>query len=100
MILYEVSIKVDTDILETYMDWLTDHVQEILKLDGFSRAEVWCDKDSNNQIICHYHLDTEKHLEDYINIHAPALRADGMERFEGKFEINRRIARLISRWSR
>ncbi|MDH5582128.1 MAG: DUF4286 family protein [Bdellovibrionales bacterium] len=100
MILYEVSIKVDMDVLEPYMDWLEDHVQQILKIDGFSKAEVWCDKDKNNEIICHYHLETEKHLEDYINNHAPSLRSDGMKKFEGKFVINRRTARLISRWSR
>ncbi len=100
MILYEVSIVVDNDIYEEYLTWLDDHVQELLKLEGFSKAEIWCDQNQSNQIICHYHIESEKHYTDYIEIHSPKLRADGTRRFEGKFQIERRAARLVSRWSR
>jgi Domain of unknown function (DUF4286) len=99
MILYEVRIAVDRDIAVDYRSWLELHIQEILTLPGFEFAELLREEGSTEReiFVTHYWLRDRDALEGYLRDHAPRLRADGLQRFGGRFSADRRVLELDRR---
>jgi hypothetical protein len=94
MIIYEVSLAIDNDIADAYITWLRGHIQEILALPGFIRAEVFTDQGAASDvrnIIVHYHLRDLPSLESYFANHAERLRDDAIAHFGDKFTATRRV---------
>jgi hypothetical protein len=96
MIVYEVNLTVDADIADEYAAWLDSHIQEILTIDGFTAAE-WFDVEAEGEQshwCVHYYLHDRASLERYFANHAERMRADGLNRFGGRFSASRRILAL------
>ncbi|MDO8527686.1 MAG: DUF4286 family protein [Deltaproteobacteria bacterium] len=99
MILYEVNLEVDKDIANEYQTWLKEHVGHMLQLDGFESAQIFSrdPKDEGLEIsdkvllTVHYHLKERASLENYFKNHAEKMRAEGLQKFPGKFKATRRI---------
>ena len=98
MVLYEVNLSVQNDILPEYTQWLGNHIEEILKIQGFTGAHFWKNESQEEfectLLTCHYTLKTRNDLQNYLDRHAKALREDGLKRFPGKFKATRRILLL------
>lgn len=99
MILYEVRIAVDREVAMEYRSWLEAHIQEILALPGFECAELLREEGNVERsiFVTHYWLRDRAALEGYLRDHAPRLRADGMQRFGGRFTAERRVLELDRR---
>jgi hypothetical protein len=99
VILYEVRIAVDREVAVEYRSWLEAHIQEILALPGFECAELLREEGTTERCIfvTHYWLRDRDALEGYMRDHAPRLRADGMQRFGGRFAAERRVLELDRR---
>jgi hypothetical protein len=97
-IIYEVNVFIEKAIETEYRNWLAKHIDEILCLPGFIKAqcfEVETDTVSHEFSLCvHYYLDSKSSLDDYLQHHAPRLRADGIEKFGNRFRAARRIMLL------
>lgn len=100
MVLYEVNLTVDSNIASAYSEWLDGHIQNILKIDGFLGAD-WLtlmaqEGDDLTKIrwTILYRLRDQAALDAYFVHHAPAFRADGMQRFGGRFTATRRVLLL------
>src|SRR5690606_8390357 len=93
MIVYEVNLAVDADVADAYAAWLGPHVEEILALDGFLGAEWFAVEAEDGRVrwCVQYRLRDRAALQRYLDAHAARLRADGLERFGGRFEATRRI---------
>jgi len=91
-ILYEVALSIDSDIRDLYLEWLDEHVQEILRLPGFTQAKIWSSDEGDT--VCQYTLDSRSDLDRYLKEDAPRFRQDGVSRFGGKFKATRRILEL------
>lgn len=96
MIVYEVNLEVDRAIFAAYRMWLDEHVRQMLDLPGFIGAEVFeiCDAatDTQRRSLCvQYRLADAAHLDRYLDIDAPRMRAEGATRFPGQFSATRRI---------
>ena len=96
MIVYEVNIKVREAVADDYRAWLGDHVRELLTLPGFLSAEVMVlepeqPTPEQQELVVAYRLDSYHSLIRYLAEHAPRMRAKANERFEGQFEISRRV---------
>ena len=96
MIVYEVNIKVREAVADDYRAWLGDHVRELLTLPGFVSAEVLIVEPDqatpeHQEIVVHYRLESHHALLRYLKDHAPRMRAKVGERFDGQFEIHRRV---------
>ncbi len=93
MVIYEVNIEVDGAAAEEMAVWMKTHVREMLEFDGFEGATwYFLDPEAGRQRwSIHYQVDSWKHLNDYFENHAEAMRQDGLNRFGGKFSANRRI---------
>ena len=98
-VVYEVNIDLDAGVEAEYRDWLRHHVDEILALPGFIDARAFDVVDpppapGRIAICTHYRLRDEAALQDYFDLHAARLRADGIARFGGKFAASRRVLRI------
>lgn len=101
MIVYEVSIDVDHAIGDAYLDWLRDHVAQMLRFDGFVEARLHERDDlplaaERRGFVIVYRLRDRAALEVYFTDHAAAMRADGERRFGGRFTASRRVLRELN----
>jgi hypothetical protein len=95
-VIYEVNLFVQADIEVDYRVWLARHISEILALPGFIDAQcfdVQRDEKNNNDVaICvQYQLESQAALDNYLQLHAPRLRADGIANFGDRFRATRRV---------
>jgi len=96
-VIYEVSIEVDLDTKDAYLEWHKDHRTQLLKLDGFTDAKVfeieaqpsW--NANRYYFLTHYYLKDRQALENYLVNHAATFRADAANRFGTKYSATRRI---------
>lgn len=95
MIIYEVQIKINQSVLSDYKSWLESHIEEILKIEGFIKAELLEEMKNPNCLKVLYYLRSQEDLDHYFKFHAPQLRNDGIKKFEGKFEITRNNYQII-----
>ena len=93
MIIYEVNLTIDKQIIEEFYQWLKEHVNEMLKLPGFTRAEIFKER-KKDAISVRYHLEHSQHLENYLNYHAKRMRDEGVKKFKDRFFATRRILSL------
>jgi Domain of unknown function (DUF4286) len=97
-IVYEVNIEIDAAIEGAYRAWLAPHIDEILRLPGFTGARVYEVLDpppsADAVALCvQYLLIDRESLEIYLRDHAPRLRADAVARFGERFRALRRVLR-------
>lgn len=94
-IIYEVNISLQCEIEAEYRAWLVKHIAEILSLPGFLDAQsfdVQQEASSTTIAICvQYRMESQAALDDYLQQHAPRLRADGIAKFDDRFTANRRV---------
>ncbi|MFN7685907.1 MAG: DUF4286 family protein [Oligoflexia bacterium] len=92
--IYEVNIKVESQIAAQYAEFLKNHIPELLKIDGFESAEWWTEVDADLTSVLwviHYRVKSRALLERYLAEDAPRMRAEAIARFGERFSIRRRI---------
>lgn len=103
MIIYEVNCLVDNNIADEFKAWLKQHVDEVLKADGFHSAEVLNLTDDDyltarpysTGFSIRYQVSDQSALDHYLAHLAPALRQDGIDTFGNQFTAYRRILRNL-----
>jgi len=96
-VIYEVNLRVDSDVSVEFDAWLTPHVEEMLGFDGFQNVSRWVQLDPpespvpSNWWVLQYEVASMRALNAYLEGPAAAMRADGIARFKGRFEATRRI---------
>ncbi len=101
MIVYEVNLEIAAAVYAEYRSWLNKHVRELLALPGFLSAEIFEINDppakpATHNLCVQYRLEAQADLDRYLREHAPRLREEGLRRFPGQFQANRRMLSLIS----
>jgi hypothetical protein len=95
-LIYEVTLTIESDIVDTFDGWLANHVEQMLEIPGFVSANVFAlddDEDGNAQRVTQYILESEGHLESYLAEQATEMRQSGIDRFGDQFSASRRILR-------
>ncbi len=85
MFYYQVNIKVDIDIKESYRSWLIEHIDEMCKLPCILGYSL----DEEDAFLVTYHLESEKEFQRYLNEYAKSMRTQVPDEFIGKFKITR-----------
>ncbi len=91
MIVYNVTVNVDDDIQEEWVQWMKMvHIPDVLKTGMFSGHKFLklLNEDTVNPgqtYAVQYFCESLNHLERYLQDFAPALRDDVMNRYQGKF---------------
>lgn len=97
-IIYEVNLDVKKAVEGLYKSWLLKHVEDMLRIKGFEKAEV-AEEDPESGIeslkmSVRYTLSSLQDLNHYFDHEAEKMRAQGLDKFEGQFSASRRILRL------
>ena len=95
-LIYEVTLTIERDIVDSFDGWLANHVEEMLAIPGFISARVFAlddDDDGNARRVTQYFLESENHLESYLDERAEEMRQSGIDRFGDQFTATRRILR-------
>ena len=94
-LIYEVNLHVEASIDQQYRDWLREHVDEMLRFEGFKEATIFermdGDHSDRKEIVVHYLVDDERHLQEYFENHAPRMRSEAGTIFGDKFSASRRV---------
>jgi hypothetical protein len=96
MVIYEVSLILETQIKEDFGAWLEEHMKEMLTFDGFESAALLHDvnKEPASATVewtVQYRVRDEASLEQYFQENAGRMREDGLSRFGKAFSASRKI---------
>jgi len=93
-VFYQVDLKINSDVILDFDDWLKDHVQAMLSLPGFLSASV----DIPDKTITFYQyrtvkfrLNTKEDLDNYFDNHAERMRAEVDKRFKSSYSAKRKV---------
>lgn len=100
MLIYEVNLSIEADIYNDYLVWLKAHVRDILKIQGFQEAKIFCENNLNDtsnkkSLVVQYSVTSKADLENYLANHAPKMRAEGIKKFGDRFSAARRVLELV-----
>jgi len=93
-VIYEVNLEADAAIEAAFDTWLRDHIADMLQLPGFRAAEILGDRSAppgRVRRIVQYRLTDQASLDEYLRLHAPRMRARGVELFGDRFSAERRV---------
>lgn len=99
MSLYIVHIHVQHDAVSEWEPYMSSHMEDLLATGCFqqailARAPQQDRADAKGYRILYHALDEEA-LEHYLMHHAPALKRNHQERFEGRVEASREILPVL-----
>jgi hypothetical protein len=92
-VIYEVDLDADAAIEAQFDTWLRDHIADVLQFPGFLSAEILADAAPPSGRIhrtVQYRLRDSVALDDYLENHAPRMRAQGIALFGDRFSAKRR----------
>lgn len=82
MVIYDVSMQVNPDVHEGCVRWMIEeHIPEVLKYQGFVKAELLLEPEGRSRIRVLYYLQTQDQLESYLKLHSPVMRAKTKEKW-------------------
>ncbi len=99
MFIYNVTVNVDADVHEAWVNWMKDiHMPEVMKTGCFidnQLLQVLYVEDSGHTYSAQYKFLEMADIEKYIKEFAPALQADHKARFGDKYTAFRTVLRIL-----
>ena len=100
MIIYNVTVKIDTEIHAEWLQWMqTVHIPDVMKTGYFHNNQIakvlGQDESDGFTYAIQYTCDDLKTLEEYQEKAAPALQKDHTARYQGKFVAYRTLLELV-----
>jgi hypothetical protein len=101
MIIYNVTIKVEKEVANEWLDWLkNEHIPDLLGTGCFLNATILqlldTDDSEGPTYAVQYFADSREEVERYLNDYSAAMRAKGLERWGGKFIAFRSLMKVIN----
>lgn len=96
MIIYNVTIKIDSSIAQEWKQWLfEEHIPEVMNTNCFMDHKVLrllnVDESDGPTYVVQYFAETEVDYNKYINEFADELRKKSTEKWQGRFTAFRTI---------
>ena len=101
MILYNVTVKIDTDIHQEWLHWMkTVHIPDVMATGFFREHKILKllepgDDEDGVTYALQYFCNNIEALRRYWNEYAPGLQAEHSERYQGKFVAFRTVMEVI-----
>lgn len=99
MIIYNVTVKIDLDVHDEWLQWMRQtHIPEVMSTGKFidhQVAKVLVDDQDGITYAIQYKCKSMAELEDYQQNHADALQRDHAERYKDKFVAFRTLLELV-----
>jgi len=99
MIIYNVTVKVDLDVKDEWLDWMRkNHIPKVLSTGIFNKCRISkldIQESDGASYAIQYECFTEELLQKYMIHFAPALQKEHMERYAGRFVAIRTILQVV-----
>ncbi|MCP4439403.1 MAG: DUF4286 family protein [Aureispira sp.] len=100
MILYNVTVKIDTEVHEDWLHWMkTVHIPDVMATGFFKGHQIakvlGQDEADGFTYAIQYTCPDMKTLHQYTIHHAPALQQDHSNKYEGKFVAFRTLLEVV-----
>ncbi len=100
MILYNVTVSIDTDVETDWVAWMKDkHIPDILNTGMFVSARIFKvlneEEAESTSYAVQYLADSMEHIEIYKQRYAPALQEEHHARFRGKYAAFRTLLEAL-----
>jgi len=103
MIIYNVTVNVDASIHNEWLDWIKNHIPEVLATGRFIEAKLTKvlveEEMGGTTYSIQYRAKSREDLDLYYEIDADRLRNDGFKRFADKFLAFRTELEIIDEYS-
>ena len=97
MLIYEVTATVEAAYAAEYERYMReDHIPDVLASKRFVSASLLRAAEGRYRVV--YEVADEATLQDYLDNHAPALRAHFAARFPVGIELAREVWTVLERW--
>ena len=100
MIIYNVTLKVDKEIVAEWLQWMKEvHMPELMKTGLFSENKL-CrlleqDETDGATFVAQYFCKSMTEYNKYISEHSQVMREKGMQLFGGKFAAFRTVMEVV-----
>jgi hypothetical protein len=100
MIIYNVTIKVENDVVSDWISWMQgEHITELLATGLFANCRLCklLEQDETDGVTfsAQYECDTLEKYNTYISEYAPTMREKGFKRFGGRFIAFRSVMEVL-----
>ena len=100
MIIYNVTVNIDEDIEEEWLDWMTTkHIPDIISTGCFKEGKVYKilspEPEEGVTYSVHYSSEDLENFEKYQIEHAALLQTEHQNRFAGKFTAHRSVLEKV-----
>lgn len=99
MILYNVTVSIDPEIHEEWLNWMKEkHVPDVMNTGCFTEARisrVHGEEEGGMTYAISYVAPSQAHIDQYQRVHAPALQQEHSERYDGKFAAFRTMLTIL-----
>lgn len=99
MIVYNVTVNIDADVQERWIEWMKEvHIPDVMATGLFLESRmlrVLADDEGGITNAIQYTAAEMDHYERYRAEHAPRLQVEMMKHFDGKFAAFRTLLEVI-----
>lgn len=103
MYIYNVTLNIDESIHQEWLDWIKEHIPQVLSTGHFSDAKlsrVLVEEEMGGVTYSvQYRAKTREDLDNYYKNHADRLRQDGLKRFADKVLAFRTELQIIDEYN-
>ena len=100
MIIYNVTLNVDEDVVESWLQWMLEtHIPDVMRtgmFTGFRLCRVLAEEAGGKTYAVQYTCNDMKTYERYRDEFAPALQAETARHFGGKFTAFRTLLEVVA----
>ncbi len=101
MILYNVTVKINTSLEEDWLRWMKEvHIPDVMNT-GLFKSHQLCrllheEEDGGTTFAIQYYCENMEALEEYQKEHAGALQAEHTERYKGQSVAFRTLMEVLT----
>lgn len=99
MIIYNVTVNIENDVREEWLNWMKNiHIPDVMATGFFLEnkiCKVLVDEEQGTTYSIQYTAATMEDLQEYQRLHSPRLQKEHTERYGSKFVAFRTILEVV-----
>ncbi len=101
MILYNVTVNIDHDVEQEWLDWMKNkHIPDVMETGCFTQnlmCKINAESEGGTSYSVQYFCNSKEDLERYMNEFAPQLQQEHHDKYEGKYAAFRTLMDVVHR---
>jgi hypothetical protein len=100
VLIYQIEVRVPLTLANRFEKWLPGHAAQVVASGNFAGYEFFrqvnLDVPGTHCYVVQYRVAQAQLLDDYLSAHAPRLRQEALELFQGQLVFERRVLNVLS----